>query len=163
MNTPTKLLHTAVLLGAMAWLPMCSSDDDDSGTPSAPSYGGSSAAGGAATTGGQPGATTGGSPAAAPTITIQNFAYSPSNLTVAPGDTVTVVNQDTVAHTATSESATGNFTPGAVNGVQFDTGTINAGASGSFTIPASAPMGTVVPYYCALHLQGMGQGTVTIQ
>jgi plastocyanin len=166
MNTATKLMQLAVLVGGMAWLPMCSSDSDDNGTPApspaAPS-GGSATAGGAPAAG-QPATGTGGSPAATTaTINIQNFAYSPGNVTVAPGATVTVMNMDSVAHTATSQSATGNFTRGAVNGVQFDTGTINPGASGSFTIPASAPSGTVVPYYCAIHLQGMGQGTVTIQ
>jgi plastocyanin len=96
------------------------------------------------------------------TITIQNFAYSPSNLDVPPGATVTVVNRDSVAHSVTSESALGNFTPGGVNGVSFDTGNFAAGTR-SFTIPPSAPMGTVVPYYCVPHTSGMPQGTVTIQ
>jgi plastocyanin len=146
---------------------MCSSDNDDGsagGSGNAPSYGGTSATGGStgATTGGQPGASTGGTTAAAPTITIQNFAFSPSNLDVAPGDTVTVMNMDTAPHSVTSESATGNFTLGAVSGVQFDTGILNAGASGTFTIPASAPANTVLPYFCKVHWQNMPQGTVTI-
>jgi plastocyanin len=96
------------------------------------------------------------------TITIKNFAYSPSSLGVPPGATVTVVNQDTAPHSVTSESAMGNFTPGGVNGVSFDTGNFTAGTR-TFTIPPSAPLGTVVPYYCAVHLSTMPQGTVTIQ
>ena len=167
MKTAMMLLQCAVLLGGGLWLPMCSSDDDDSnagGSGNAPSSGGSTATGGStgATTGGQPGASTGGT-TAAPTITIQNNAYSPSNLDVSPGDTVTVINQDAVPHSVTSQSATGNFTPGAVNGVAFDTGVFAANATATFTIPASAPANTVVPYYCTVHLQGMGQGTVTIR
>jgi plastocyanin len=146
---------------------MCSSDNGDGsagGSGNAPSHGGTNAAGGstAATTGGRAGASTGGT-TAAPTITIQNFAYSPSNLDVSPGDTVAVVNHDAVSHSVTSQSATGNFTPGAVSGVQFDTGVFAANATATFTIPASAPANTVVPYYCSVHLQGMGQGTVTIR
>jgi plastocyanin len=170
MNTATKLMQIAVLVGGTLWLPMCGSDNDDNGTPSRPSptygatssTGGSRNAGGPAATGGQPGASTGGSPAAAPTITIQNFAFSPNTLTVAPGDTVTVMNMDSAPHSVTSESAANSFQLGAVNGVQFDTGILNAGASGSFTIPASAPTGTAVPFFCKVHLSSMPQGTLTI-
>jgi plastocyanin len=168
MKTAMMLMQCTVLLGGGLWLPMCGSDSDDNGNPhagNAPTYGGSSAAGGStsATTGGQPGASTGGSPATAPTITIQNFAFSPNAITVAPGDTVTVMNMDTAPHSVTSESAVNGLVLGAVNGVQFDTGILNAGASGTFTIPASAPAGTVVPYFCKVHLGAMPQGTVTVQ
>lgn len=97
-------------------------------------------------------------------IDIQNFAFSPANLDVPAGSTVTVTNADAVPHTVTSQSAPGAFTPGGVAGVSFDTGSIAGGASGTFTIPAGAPVGTVVPYYCTVHLGGManaGQITVT--
>ncbi len=56
-------------------------------------------------------------PGGGPTITISNYAYSPTNLTVEPGATVTVTNQDGVAHTVTSQSAFNNYVPGAVDGV----------------------------------------------
>lgn len=164
MNTATKLMQIGVLLGGMLWLPMCGSDSDDNGstgTPS-PSYGAAPSTGGTSA-GGQPTTNTGGTPAAAPTITIQNFAYSPNALTVAPGATVTVMNMDSVPHSVTSESAVGAFALGAVNGVQFDTGTLAAGASGTFTIPASAPSGTAIPWFCKVHLSAMPQGTLTIQ
>jgi plastocyanin len=163
MNTATKLMQIAVLVGGMAWLPMCSSDSDDntSPAPAAPT-GGSAAAG--APTAGQPAAGTGGSPAAtSATINIQNFAFSPNDITVAPGATVTVMNMDTVQHSVTSESAVGSFALGAVGGVQFDTGVLAPGGSGSFTIPASATAGTVVPFFCKVHLSAMPQGSVTIQ
>jgi plastocyanin len=105
---------------------------------------------------------TGGTTGVSYTITIQNFAFSPSNLAVPPGATVTVVNQDSAPHSVTSESAMGNFTPGSVSGVSFDTGSFTAGQR-TFAIPASAAMGTVVPYYCSVHKSTMPQGTVTIQ
>jgi hypothetical protein len=58
------------------------------------------------------------------------------------------------------------FTPGAVtNGgvvVQFDTGPF-AGTT-SFTVPMNAPAGTVVPFFCTVHLQTMSppNGTLTV-
>jgi plastocyanin len=125
------------------------------------SMGGMMTTGGFRTTGGS--TSTGGTGGAAThTITIHNFAYSPSNLNVPPGATVTVVNQDTAPHSVTSESAMNDYTPGAVNGVSFDTGSFASGTR-TFTIPASASAGTVVPYYCSVHLSSMPQGTVTIQ
>jgi plastocyanin len=146
---------------------MCGSSSGNGGTPSYAgntSYGGTSATGGEAAAGGGGGVTTssGGAPAAAATITIQNNAFSPLNLTVAAGATVTVMNMDTVQHSVTSETAKGNFQPGAVNGVSFDTGNFTAGTQ-TFTITASATAGTVVPYYCRVHTSSMTEGTLTIQ
>src|SRR5437764_12123039 len=37
-------------------------------------------------------------------VTIQNFAFSPQTLTVAPGTTVIWTNKDSVNHTVTSDS-----------------------------------------------------------
>jgi plastocyanin len=97
------------------------------------------------------------------TITIRNFAFDPLNIYVPAGDTVTVVNDDVEPHTVTSESKLGDYTMGAVNGVQFDTGSIGVNASRTFTVAAAAISGTLVPYYCAIHNSGMGQGTVIVQ
>jgi plastocyanin len=94
------------------------------------------------------------------TIAITNFQYSPANLTVAPGTTVTVTNSDSMQHSVTSESVMNAFTPGAVNGIQFDTGAFST--TGSFTVPSNATAGVVIPYYCTVHLQTMGQGTITV-
>jgi hypothetical protein len=63
-------------------------------------------------------------------------------------------------HSVTSQTVMNAFTPGAVNGIQFDTGAFSTG--GSFTIPTTATAGTVIPYYCTVHLQTMGQGTITV-
>jgi plastocyanin len=94
------------------------------------------------------------------TINVSNFQYNPANLSVAPGPPTNVTNQDGMQHSVTSESLTNAFTPGAVNGVQFDTGAFST--SGTFTIPSTATVGTVIPYYCTVHLQMMGQGQVTV-
>jgi len=93
---------------------------------------------------------------------IQNLAFSPLDLTVAAGATVTVMNMDTVQHSVTSETAKDSFQPGGVNGVSFDTQTFGTGTK-TFTITASATSGTVVPYYCRVHTSSMTQGTITIQ
>ena len=68
--------------------------------------------------------------------TLTTTAYSPNPLTVSVGTTVTWVNNDTIAHTATSNTA----------GI-FDTGTIAAGgqASKQFTSAGS------VSYHCTFH------------
>lgn len=96
-------------------------------------------------------------------ITIQNFRFSPDNLEVAPGATVTVTNMDSAEHSVTSQAKEGDFTKGAVNGVSFDTGEFASG-SRTFTIPANAPSGTVVPYFCTEHKSGMANtGRITIR
>lgn len=95
-------------------------------------------------------------------ITIENFTFSPDNLEVSPGAMIRVVNNDSASHSVTSESTDGAFTPGAVNGVSFDTGAFTG--ERTFMIPASAPHGTVVPYFCTVHLSGMrNTGHITIQ
>lgn len=101
---------------------------------------------------------------AALTITIANFAYAPVNLTVPAGAVVTVLNNDTVPHSVTSQATAGAFVPGAVAGVSFDTGLIAAGATGQFTIPLGAVSGTVVPYFCTVHTSTMANaGQITVQ
>ncbi|WP_236652125.1 cupredoxin domain-containing protein [Streptacidiphilus neutrinimicus] len=80
-------------------------------------------------------------------IVVDNFAYQPMALTVAPGQTVTVVNHDSTAHTLT---ATSNHA--------FDTGRIDAGATGSFTAPTTPGS---YSYICTIH-QFM-HGTVTVR
>ena len=95
------------------------------------------------------------------TITISNYAYSPSNLSVTPGTTITVVNNDTVQHSLTSEAALGDYLAGGVSGVAFDTGPFGPG-SRTITIPTTATPGTVIPYFCTVHRSMMTQGTVTV-
>jgi len=94
-------------------------------------------------------------------ITIKNLSYSPAELDVPPGATVTVVNQDAMQHSVTSEATPGSFTPAAVAGVQFDTGLFTGQMQ--FTIPAGATNGTVIPYFCTLHKGLMNTPNATIK
>ncbi len=89
-------------------------------------------------------------------ITISNYTYSPAALGVPQGATVTVVNDDGVQHSVTSESTEGSYTPGGVAGVSFDTGLFSG--SKTFTISASAPVGTKVWFYCSSHKSMMNGG-----
>ena len=72
-------------------------------------------------------------------------AYAPNPLTVTVGTTVTWVNNDSVAHTATSNTGA------------FDTGTIAAGGSGSFRFQSAGTF----PYRCTIH-PGM-TASITVQ
>jgi hypothetical protein len=68
---------------------------------------------------------------------------------------------DSVPHTVTSETNPNAFTPGAVAGVQFNTGPFTG--TTTFTIPANAPVGTVIPYFCQIHLQAIhNRPTITV-
>jgi plastocyanin len=102
------------------------------------------AAGGA---GGGGGATAGGS-----TINILEGSsiqgspdYDPDELTVSAGAEVTVVNQDTVLHSATS--GTGPQDPESAQ--QFDTSLINAGESATLSLAQVTP--GQYDYYCMVH------------
>jgi len=59
---------------------------------------------------------------ATPHLTIVNYAFAPTSLTVKAGSTITVTNSDSTAHTATGRSG------------GFDSGTLKPGQSGHFTI-----------------------------
>jgi plastocyanin len=79
-------------------------------------------------------------------VTIKNFAFSPSNITVAPGTSVTVTNDDSVTHTLTGKSG------------GFDTGDIQAGQSKTFAAPNKAGS---YPYICTIHQYMTGTLTVS--
>ena len=86
-------------------------------------------------------------------ITISGMAFSPTQLQVTPGATVTVRNMDSMAHSVTSEAAMNAFTPGAMAGVGFDTGPFMGEAT--FTIPSSASAGTVIPFFSTVDASNM--------
>lgn len=96
------------------------------------------------------------------TIVIKQFAYVPASLDIPAGETLWIVNRDVEQHSVTSESKVGDFVAGAVNGVQFDSGMVNPDATGSLKLSASAPAGTVIPYFCTVHKSTMGEGHLTI-
>jgi plastocyanin len=70
-------------------------------------------------------------------VVIDNFAFSPREITVAPGTRVTWVNHDDVPHTATSS----------VKPRAFDSGALDT--DGTFSFVFKAP-GTY-DYFCAVH------------
>lgn len=121
----------------------CSSSPESSGTTS-PTTGGAT---GATSTSASASAGAGGSGGAG-VITIQNFAFQPTTLTVAPGTTITVVNKDSTAHTVTDTAS-----PAA-----FDTGDIAAGATVTFTAPSKAGS---YSYDCTIH--PFMHGTLTVK
>jgi plastocyanin len=71
--------------------------------------------------------------------------YDPEELTVSAGAEVTVVNQDTVLHSATS--GTGPQDPESAQ--QFDTSLINAGESATLSLAQVTP--GQYDYYCMVH------------
>lgn len=75
---------------------------------------------------------------AATTVTIKDFAYSPTTLTIKKGTTVTWTNQDSTAHTVTSDS-----------GGELDSDTLDQGESFLHTFNT---VGTF-DYHCAPHPQ----------
>jgi plastocyanin len=76
-------------------------------------------------------------PAEAPKVSIDNFKFSPAELTVPVGTTVTWVNHDDVPHTATSK----NDPPA------FDSKALDTDQSFSFTFTKPGTYG----YYCKVH------------
>ena len=105
-----RLLVTLLVLSAAA---SCSKDEDDTGNP------------------------TGGNNNGSNTVKIQNFAFSPSTITVTAGTTVTWKNLDDVAHTATSND--GVFDSGSM--LTDDTYTYTFDVAGTFE------------YHCTPHPQ----------
>jgi plastocyanin len=79
-----------------------------------------------------------GAKGAADTIVIKNFMFSPDSLTVAPGATVRVHNEDSVTHTMTDKANPG----------LFSTGDIPAGQTKTIKAPAKAGS---YPYICRIH------------
>jgi plastocyanin len=82
--------------------------------------------------------------AATATVEIRDFSFQPKTVSVTVGDTVTWINYDTTAHTATSTGV-------------WDTGSFGAGASRSTTF---ARPGTYL-YFCLLH--SIMFGTVVVE
>jgi plastocyanin len=79
------------------------------------------------------------------TVVMMNTAFSPANLTVAKGTTVTWKNNDGFDHTSTSNTGV------------WDTGTIAGGASKTTNFPDAGTF----DYHCAIHA-GM-TGKITVQ
>ena len=70
-------------------------------------------------------------------IAIDNFAFSPAEITVPAGTKVTWVNHDDVPHTATSSDKPGAFDSGAID------------TDGTFSFVFKKPGN--YPYFCEVH------------
>jgi plastocyanin len=129
----------------------CGSDDDEPVSAAASATTAPTAAATAPATSGSvdpyggSAATTAPPAAGAATVTIDNFAFDPKTPTFKVGQTVTVVNNDSLPHTWTSSDG------------GFDTGTIQAGKSGTVTLSKAGTFGVV----CTIHPSMTG--TVTVQ
>lgn len=72
-------------------------------------------------------------------IAIVNFSFSPKEVTIKKGTTVTWTNQDSVIHTATSDTGV------------FDSGNLSQGQSFSYTFSTAGTF----PYVCTPHKANM--------
>ena len=79
-------------------------------------------------------------------VTISNFKFAPATLTVAPGATVTVSNDDSTAHTFTAD-----------DGKSFDTGDVDPGSSQTVKVSKA---GTYA-YHCSIH--SFMKGTLVVK
>jgi plastocyanin len=77
-------------------------------------------------------------------VRIDNFTFTPANVTIAPGTTVTWINHDDVPHTATSTTRA------------FASAALDTDEKFSFTFSKAGTF----PYYCAVHPHMTGQITV---
>jgi plastocyanin len=129
------------LVGALA-LTACSS----ASTPVAPAGSGSGS----------------GAPPAGATITISDYTFSPDPITVAAGTTITVVNKDTMIHSATSEVAAKDYVQGKAKGGFSFNANVSPGSTGTIVVPSGLASGTSLPYYCTVHLGTMKNPDPTI-
>jgi plastocyanin len=84
-------------------------------------------------------------------VTVQNFAFSPANLQVAKGTTVTWTNRDAAEHQVASDAA-GTIPAGGL----FQSPALPDGGAYSFTFN---DVGTF-PYHCTIHPSM--KGTITV-
>lgn len=84
-------------------------------------------------------------PPAANTVTMYNMAFSPGNLKVKTGTTITWSNDDNMSHTVTSDNGT------------FNSGTLKTGETFKYTFNTVGSF----PYHCNFH-SGM-KGTVVVE
>lgn len=120
-----RTFHAHSLMG-LAALPFLSSCMSMNGQP-ASTYG---------QTGGQPGTSR---------VAMRGMAFSPTNLSVAAGQTVTFVNDDLAPHTVTADDGS------------FDTETLEPGRAAQITF---STVGTHT-YFCEIHPMMRGVVTVT--
>ena len=87
----------------------------------------------------------GGALAADHAVAISGSSFSPREITVTVGDTVTWTNSDQISHTATAD------------GGSFDTGALSNNESGTVTFSTAGAF----PYHCSIHPNMTG--TITVE
>ena len=75
---------------------------------------------------------------------IENFTFTPADVTAAVGETITWTNEDSVAHTVTLDNHA------------CDTGNIGQGKSASLVFDAAG----TYPYHCSIHPNMTGKITI---
>jgi plastocyanin len=132
----TKLIALTLACLALG-LAACGGDDDS---------GGDSGSGGSST--GQSGGSSGGGT----TVSMESIQFSPKDLTVKPGETITFTNDESVPHDVHKESGPGgDFSSGPDGGMQ---------EGDTFELKLDKP-GTY-DYVCNVHAPGMA-GTITVK
>ena len=91
---------------------------------------------------------------AAITLVIRNYSFVPPNLTVPPGATVTVRNEDQVIHTVTADSW--SFIIGNTDS-SFNTGNVTHGVPATLTAPTKRGQ---YPFHCMFF--NYMKGTLTV-
>lgn len=95
-------------------------------------------------------------------ITVRNYQFIPADLAAPPGATVLVRNDDDYDHWLMSAAAPGQYVEAAVGGVDLNL-YLPARREQPFQLPATAVVGTVVPYFCWFARNAMmDQGSITI-
>ncbi len=95
-------------------------------------------------------------------ITVSNYMEAPASLGAPAGATVLVQNFDDFDHWFSSSVAPGVYVHSAVGGFDLDL-ELPARGVRSFALPAGLAAGTVVPYFCRLHLKAeLTAGSLTI-
>lgn len=136
MTKLLALILACLALGLVA--PGCGGDDDDGG------------GGGGGGNGEQPAAGGGGGGAAQ--VSMKNIQFSPRDLTVKAGETITFTNDEAIAHDVHKTSGPGkNFASGPTGGMQEgDTFKLTLDKPGKYE------------YVCDVHAPGMA-GTITVK
>lgn len=120
-----------LLVGAGVYFGMNSSPSNSQMTSNQPSSGGNNPS--TSTGGNTPSTTT--NPKTV-TVAIQNFAFSPSTITINKGDTVVWTNMDSAVHTVTSDS-----------GSELASSSLGNGQTYSHTFNTAGTFN----YHCAIH------------
>lgn len=132
LNTMKQILYLLLCSISLMYFTACSKSSN--------TYGGGPTGG---NTGGNSGGNTGGS--TGNTVSISNYTFSPTSLTIAKGTTVKWTNDDQVTHTVTDDNG------------KFDSGNLPYGQTYSHTF---SDTGTF-HYHCSIHTYM--KGTIIVQ